>query len=138
MRSLAAIKSEFYSIADRLNAPRAFVRFAIKPRHDGSTHIEMSGNTYAYVITERGEEFERRTTMNDDDILYWIVSDMTREMASEYELSHRMPNADSRRILFQKHVELLGSVRHEWQARKQAEYATVLERHPFDEAMANK
>jgi len=27
--------------------------------------------------------------MSDDDILYWLVSDMTREMASEFELSHR-------------------------------------------------
>ena len=76
--------------------------------------------------------------MSDDDILYWLVSNMTRDMASEYELSHRMPNADSRRMLFQKHIELLGSVRHEWQARRQAEYATVLKLHSFNDAMANK
>ena len=135
MRSLLALKSAYHAIAERLNAPRAHVRFSTTPRHDGSPHIESNGNEFAYVTTERGDEYERRTTSNDDDDLYWLVSDLTREMASQYELSHRNPHADSRRMLFQKHIELLGTVNRDWQTRKQTEYQTVLKQHPFHDKM---
>jgi len=135
MRSLSALKSAYSAIAERLSAPLESVRFAVTPQHDGSAHIESDGNVFAYVVTERGEEYERKTTINDDDVLYWLVSDLTREMASKFELAHRNPNADSRRMLFQKHMELLGTVDQGWQTRKQTEYETVLEQNPFRDTM---
>ncbi|REK20609.1 MAG: hypothetical protein DWQ41_24710 [Planctomycetota bacterium] len=131
MRSISTLKSAYYEIAKRLNAPHRYVRFATTPQHDGSPHIESNGDELAYVITERGVEHERRQTKDDDDILYWLVCELTHKMASEYELSHRIPAADSRRVLFQKHTELLGSINRDWQARKESEYETVLEQHPF-------
>jgi len=138
MRSISTLKSAYYDIAKRLNAPRRCVRFATTPQHDGSPHIESNATEFAYVITERGEEYERRQTINDDDILYWLVGDLTRDMASEYELSHRIPTADSRRILFQKHVELLGIINRDWQARKESEYRAVLEQQPFQDKMGEQ
>ena len=135
MRSLAAIRSEYYAITEGLNAPRTHVLFATTPQHDGSPHVELTGDGYAYVITERGGELERRVTTKDDDILYWLVCDVTREMASQHELRHRNSREDSRRLLFRKHLDLLAAVSRRWQARKQAEYEAVLALHPFRDEM---
>jgi len=135
MRSLSALKSTYTSTANRLHAPPECVRFAETPQHDGSPHIESNGNSFAYVITERGEEYERKTTTNEDDILYWLVRDLTREMASRFELVHRKPNVDSRRLLFQKHLELLGKIDDRWQTRLHAEYEIILEKHPYRDTM---
>jgi hypothetical protein len=135
MRSLSSLKSSYAAIAKRLHAPPEFIRFAETPQHDGSPHIESNGNTFAYVITERGEEYERNTTMNEDDILYWLVRDLTREMASRFELAHRKPNVDSRRLSFQKHLELLGTIDQRWETRLHAEYETILTQHPFRDTM---
>lgn len=131
MRSLSALKSSYYAVAKRLDAPSEFIRFAETPQHDGSPHIESDGTAFAYVITERGEEYERNTTTHEDDILYWLARDLTRAMATQFESAHRKPNVDSRRMFFQKHLELLGTIDHGWQNRLQAEYEIVLEKHPF-------
>lgn len=135
MQTLSALKSSYLEIAQRLHAPIEYVRFAESPQHDGSPHIESNGNGFAYVITERGEEYERKTTTYEDDILYWLVRDLTREMASRFELEHRQANADSRRMFFQKHIELIGTIDRGWENRLKTEYDTVLEQHPFRDTM---
>jgi hypothetical protein len=62
MRSVSTLKSVYYDIAKRLNAPRRHVRFATTPQHDGSPHIESNLDEFAYVITERGIEHAREIT----------------------------------------------------------------------------
>lgn len=133
-----ALKAAYYDIARRLNAPRQYVRFATTPQHDGSAHIETTESGFAYVITERGGEHERRETLNDDDVLFWLVSDLTRQMASQYELTNRISTADSRRILFQRHMELLGIINRDWQTRKELEYKAVLEQYPYYDTMGEQ
>jgi hypothetical protein len=131
MKSMSAIKSRYYSAARQLKAPAAHVRFATTPQHDGSPHVERAGDGFRYVVTERGQELDRRTTGDPDELLYWLVSDLTWAIASDYELAHRAPDRDSRRLLFQKHLELLAKVNSEWSRRKRAEYDRVLAEHPF-------
>lgn len=107
------------------------MHFATTAQHDGSPHIERNENTFFYVVTERGQEFERRTTSDPDELLYWLVSDLTWAMASEYELQHRFAEQDFRRLLFKKHLELLSRVSSQWSERKRVEYDKVLDEHPF-------
>ena len=135
--SISAIKSQYYAIADRLNAPTKHIRFATSPQHDGSPHIEANGADYYFIVTERGVELERQTTTEPEDILYWLVSDLTWSMASDYELSHREIALDSRRLLFQKHLELLAAVSLDWSNRKRLEYESVLRKHPFSDKLYN-
>ena len=126
-----SIKSRYFSIAAQLNAPALFIRFATTPQHDGSAHVEQQGDNYCYVVTERGIELDRRKTKDIDVILYWLISELTWDMASDYELRHRVVNQDSRRQLFAKHLELLAKVKIEWSQRKSAEYDQILKEHPF-------
>jgi hypothetical protein len=131
VKSMSAIKSRYYSIARRLGAPKAHAEFAMTPQHDGSPHVERAGDGFGYVVTERGQELERRTTGDPDELLYWLVSDLTWAIASDYELAHRAPDRDSRHLLFQKHLELLAKVNSEWLRRKRVAYNRVLAEHPF-------
>jgi len=131
MKSISAIKSCYYSIARQLRAPAAHVPFATRPQHDGSPHVERAGDEFHYIVTERGLELKRRTTSDPDELLYWLVSDLTWAMASDYELAHRAPSQDSRRLLFKKHVELLAAVNSGWSQRQQVEYERILVEHPF-------
>ena len=131
MKSVSTIRSRYYSIARQLKAPAAHIHFATAPQHDGNPHVERNEDSFCYVVTERGQEYERRRTGDPDELLYWLVSDLTWAMASEYELRHRVPGQDFRRLLFKKHSELLAEVNSQWSQRKQTEYDQVLVDHPF-------
>jgi hypothetical protein len=108
--------------------------FATQPHYGGGSHVERVGDAYAYVVSERGTEFERRVTRDPDELLYWLVAELTFEMAMEYELAHRRENVDSRRLLFEKHLELLEQANPAWSAAKRSEYDAVLRLHPFEDA----
>ncbi|GAA4805954.1 Imm63 family immunity protein [Lysobacter hankyongensis] len=101
------------------------------PQHDGSPHVEISGDQLSYVVTERGSEFERRTTTSQDDLLYWLASDMVFSIAGHYELNHRELGRDSRRIMFARELELMGRINPAWRGRKEAEIMDILARHPY-------
>ena len=131
MKTISAIKSRYYSMAKQLQAPPAHIRFATTPQHDGSPHVERGGDLFCYVVTERGQELKRRRTADSDELLYWLLSDLTWAMAIDYELRHRVTKHDVRRLLFKKHLELLAQLNSEWSHRKKAEYDQVLATHPY-------
>lgn len=102
-----------------------------RPLVDGAPHVERSGGRYDYVVTERGRELERRTTEDEDELLYWLMSDVTQGVAIQLASRRRFRPRDSRRVWFAKDAELLGRLRPEWGDRKRAEYAQVLSKYPF-------
>lgn len=131
MKSIETIKSHYYRIAKQLNAPKKYVRFAKTANHDGSPHIEFVNDKYYYVVTERGVELERKQTTDPDEILYWLISDITFYMSSDYELNHRIESEDCRRQLFKKDVELLNGIESHWAEKKKKEYESILKTNPF-------
>lgn len=129
--SLDQLHKQFSKLVEKFDTHPHYKRFATSPTHDGGPHIERHGSTYACVYTERGKENERRETDDPDDILYWLVSIVTGVVARDYELEHRNPDVDSRRIWFELDVELLTKIKPEWGDRKRTEYDRVLKDHPF-------
>ncbi len=101
------------------------------PQHDGTPHVEVVGGKYHYVVTERGREFERRVTESEDEILYWLVSDLVFDLATKYELEHRVPGRDSRRLLFAKEIELMERVNPEWAERTRQKIRNILKEYPY-------
>src|SRR6478672_8912480 len=69
--------------------------FPTVPQHDGSPHVEVVGGRYHYVVTERGLEHERRIAQDEDEILYWLLDDVTTGIALQFELENRIPGQDS-------------------------------------------
>lgn len=129
--TLASIRDRYDTIADRLSAPARHRHFFTTPQHDGSCHVELVGSEFHYVVTERGTEYERWTTSDADELLFWLVSDLTREMAMEWELKNRIEGEDFRRQFFSKHVELMAQVNEAWGRRTRLNYEKILEEYPF-------
>ncbi len=128
MDRLLQLKRHFGEIRERIGADWP-LRTA--PMHDGSPHIEVSENSYSYVVTERGLELERRTTESEEEVLYWLTASMVFSVAVRYELCHRQPGRDCRRVLFAHELELMDRINPVWRQRKAVEIGQILEQHPY-------
>lgn len=111
--------------------PRRIAPFATIATGSGSAHVEIVHGTYFYVVTERGEELERRAARDEDELLYWLLSDVAFSAASDWAAKRPSILQDFRRRLFRKEVELLGLISAAWAERKRQENTDVLEKHPF-------
>ncbi|OAI55586.1 hypothetical protein AYO49_05365 [Verrucomicrobiaceae bacterium SCGC AG-212-N21] len=129
--TLSDLHDRYLAIARELDAPDKHVWFSTKAQHDGSPHVECVGGEFHYVYTDRGCELERRTTAESEELLFWLVSDLTWAMASEWERTHRIAGEDSRRQLFRKDIELISQVSEEWARRKRDKYEKALREHTF-------
>ena len=58
--------------------------------------------------------------------------------AGKWEMEHRHPTHDLRRLDLARTVELLARVNPEWATRQQAEWNEVLTRHPFVDGGAGR
>jgi hypothetical protein len=71
-------------------------------------------------------------------MLYWLISDVTRGMAINYELQNRetatTKRIDGRRVWMPYHVSLLQKVDQRWADWKQSEYDATLLTHPSNDA----
>lgn len=83
--------------AVQISDPRRIAPFLTSPSHDGTPHVEYEGWTLFYVVTECGQEYERRETSDPDELLYWLVREAASAAASDWELRHRREGEDSRR-----------------------------------------
>ncbi len=102
-------------------------------RDFGHPHIEVDGRGYHYVVVERGEELQRRTTSNLDELLFWIFESITFDMAFRYAAENRIEGRDRRRIGFAKEEELLGLLNPQWAEKEKEIHTDILKMHPFDD-----
>ncbi len=89
-------------------------------------HIEVDARGYHYVVVERGEELERMTTTDLDDLLYHIFEAITFSLAGKYEATHRIPGQDFRIVLFKHQTELLSALSPQWAERASAYHERLL------------
>jgi Immunity protein 63 len=134
MKSIPDIKSE----VDRLAAIIGATGHPSLPtygftRDAGYSHVEVDSRGYHLVTVERGEELERITTKDLDDLLYHIFENVTSSLAGEYELAHRIKGQDFRRIYFQKRFELLSQLSPRWGERGRQKIQDTLRASPFDD-----
>ncbi len=105
------------------------------PQHNGSPHVEVVDGKHHYVVTERGRELERRSTESEDEVLYWLVSVLVFELATKYELEHRVPGRDPRRLLFAKEIELMERANPEWAERTRQKIRDILKKYPYKDGL---
>jgi hypothetical protein len=91
--------------------------FHDQPRHDGSYHVEIVGDEYHFIQTERGAEYDRRVTTSPDDLLYWLAVIASSEKASSYEVDHRAEGTAGWRMRRDKQLELLRGIDSSWALR---------------------
>jgi hypothetical protein len=98
-------------------------------------YIEEHDGALSYVAVERGEEVERRTTNDLDELLYWVFEGVTSRMANGWELEHRVEGADSRKLRFIKQFELLGRLNSSWVDRRRSVLRDVLAQIGLDRSL---
>jgi hypothetical protein len=103
------------------------------PTNDGTPHVEQTGDKFAYVVTERGEETIRRETRDAQELLSWLVRDCTKQIAVDWERENRKKGIDPRRAVFEKHVEILSSINPDWAGLQKNEYERITSQYPFDD-----
>ena len=134
MKTLADIRNIVNELAKKINAPNYLLPTFSFSIGDATPNIEVDNlGLYHYVISERGNEYERKITSDLNDLLYWIFSVVTFSMACDYELKNRIEDKDSRRIIFAKQVELLGLLRKDWEEKERKEHESILLNSPFDD-----
>ena len=132
--TLKSIKAEVDRIAKLISASENYLPTYGYSRDLAYPHVEVDKNGLLhYVIVERGQERERKTTENLTDLLFWIFDHVTSSIASDYELKNRIETQDCRRIMFVKQEELLGLIDTQWKEMNQKEHQEILKRHPFDD-----
>lgn len=100
---------------------------------DGSAHVEVIDGALHYVVTERGSELHRRVAADSDELLFWLVDDLTSAIAwkRKQPLFSKLLGRDSRRHRFSMHVKLLSMVSHDWARKKRAYYDNLLLHYPY-------
>ncbi|WP_163323020.1 Imm63 family immunity protein [Draconibacterium mangrovi] len=97
------IRKKVKELAWKINVPDDLLPYYNYSNGEQSPLIEIASNgKLHYVRIERGTEFERKTTEDVDELLYWIYSGITATMSINYELDNRTENKDFRRIAFKK------------------------------------
>jgi len=104
-------------------------------KQDGTPHVECVEDQFHYRVTERGVELEHRVTSDENEMLYWLISDLVFTLATKFELKHRVSGQDFRRLLFSKEIELIEMLRSDWGARKRKEIEEILSKHPYKDPL---
>lgn len=130
MHTIDELRREFQDLCRKLDVERPLHS---TPQHDGSVHVEVSENWFYYVVTERGKEFQRKSTTQAKELLYWLMRDVVFDLASAFEARHRVKGQSFRRLLFRKELELFAQIDPDWAARRQAEIEVTLHSHPYDD-----
>lgn len=131
--SLADIEKIVNRLAATIDAPDGLLPTYGYTKDFAYPHIEVNKAGLHYVVIERGQELDRKTTGQIDDLLYWIFEDVTFSMACKYEVKNCVADKDCRRIIFSKQEELLGKLSGDWQRKKQDDHAHIMQKHPFDD-----
>lgn len=129
--SLPTIRKKVKKLAKIVNAPLELTKVSGSPDWMGGMYVEVDSSGYHYINYERGMEYERCTTKDFQELLYWILKDITYDIASNYELLNREPNVDLRRLLFRKWIELIGTIDAEFQKRLDEDITKILKDAPY-------
>jgi hypothetical protein len=133
MKTLRDIENDMVELAQKIGASAVRLPTYGVSQDFARPHIEVDQKMYHFVVVERGREQLRKSTDSYDDLLYWIFSGVTSEMAFEYELRHRIEDQDCRRIAFPKKIELLNAISVEMGTKGAAEIEQILAKAPYDD-----
>ena len=128
MGTLRTIHEQVDRLAAIIGAPSNSLPTYGRSAQSGLPHVEVtSDGQMHFVVCERGVEFERWTTLNPDQLLYWVFQSVTFSMACDYELRHRIEGEDFRRQLFAHQLQLLHRLNPTWRVRRINELGSRLE-----------
>lgn len=133
MKNIKEIQKIVKEIGEKLNSPKELLTVFNSPQPDGKPYISTEDYLYHYTSEERGIIFEEKITDDFDLLLYWIVSDIVFNMATQYELKNRIKNKDCRRLIFQHELQLFKHLRNDWHEKRRKEIESTLIDTPYND-----
>lgn len=124
------IEARIDQLSARLGATEQQLPLISRDGYEGF-FVREEGGEYLLCYSERGRIDIRCRTSSLDELLYHFFESVTASMAFAYELKHRIPGQDSRRLAFEQQIELLGRIFPEWATRREQEHAEILRQFPF-------
>ena len=123
---------EYNKILIKIGANKEDYPLAFKDNYNAKPYIEFDTNGIIYyVVKERGDELERRKSDSLDEILFWIISYVIFKEANNFEIKHRVPNQDIRRLLFSEEIRLMNLISEIWAERIKLKQEEILRDYPF-------
>lgn len=129
---IVELVAELEIARERLGLPRPVDPALFEPLHVGAAHVECGpdGELF-YIVTERGLTLEKKQAHDLQEMLYWLMQDLTFGMACTHEFRNRKDNSDCRRVIFCVQLELLSRVSQVLRDRRAAEIEAILAANPF-------
>lgn len=124
---LTRMETRARELGRRIGAPpEAYPQFG-RRLDAGYASLEDRDGEWVLEAYERGELCSQNRTRDDETALYWVLRHATRDMASRWELAHRVPGTDSRAGWAGKQLELLAALDPTWPERFRREEASWLD-----------
>lgn len=128
MRLLESIRHDVNELAAQIEAPDHLLPTYGQSEDFARPHIEVADDgLMAWIVVERGEEHDRRSTYDRKELLYWIFAAVTFSMAADHEVANRIDDEDPRRLLFSRQLELLRALEPRWETRRARELGPRLD-----------
>jgi hypothetical protein len=136
MKTLQEIEKEVAKLARRVRASLLDMPTYGASRDGAHPHVEVKDGLYHYVVVERGEEGDRQSSADFDDLVYWIFKSVTHNMAFFPEDMARIVDQDCRRVAFQKQIMLMKRLGPKMGERLERDIAEILRQAPYDDEPA--
>jgi len=128
---LLILAQEYDRLCQRVKPCEHSYSFLTERQDNGSPHVEYVNGEYHYIVTERGLELERKSTVDIREILYWMLYDLTFWMGVAYEFKNRVETKDCRHMIFAHSMELMRRADDAMAERLENQIAETLARNPF-------
>ncbi|MBK8147669.1 MAG: hypothetical protein IPK58_05505 [Acidobacteria bacterium] len=112
--TIEELQNEYNGLLQRARPIPHVYRFLTERSDDGTPHVEIIGDEYHFVSTERGLDLFRKSFGSKDEILYEMIALDTFWMGVDFEFKNRIESLDCRRMIFAKQLELLNLIDPEW------------------------
>ncbi|MDI5927463.1 Imm63 family immunity protein [Rhizobium leguminosarum] len=136
MSKRAEIENRFLEVAHKIGVPTGKIIVQFQGDGMATRYVDLKdSDEIYYVVEERGVELERVKCSSIDNVLYFLFSDITHDMASNYAATHGKPGTEFRRLMFQEQLRLLGLASKEWRLERELEIKEILRKAPYNDGM---
>ena len=117
-----------------IDAPERLLYGLEKQNQYAQPYIECKFPFYYLITSENGKEIERQKFQNIELLLYSVFEKVTFDMALEYEVKHRIPSQDSRRVLFSHQLYLMGKLSPKWHDQLEQKIFEIVKYNPYQDS----
>ena len=131
IEELKQLQTEYNALCQRIEPCEREYTILTERLDVGVAHVEFWDGEYHYIVTERGVDLSTRSTADRNEILYWMLCDMTFWMGVAYELKNRVEGPDCRRLIFAHRLELMKKADRMMADRLEIDIARILAENPY-------